>query len=275
MLYELSNEEILRYNRQIMLRGFDLDGQEKLKASCALIVGLGGLGCAAVSYLAAAGIGTLTLLDFDTVSLSNLQRQILHYDSDVGRRKVASAAESIAVINPHVHINTVDTMLEENALEQLLAEHNVVLDCTDTVQIREQLNRLCRTQRVPLVSGAAIRMEGQISVFNWQPGTPCYRCISCLFGEQTLSCVESGVMAPLVGVLGAMQAMEAIKVLTAFGTPAASRLLIYDAMSADFHNVKVAQNANCEVCCAEGMKPITLKIGGIDNKHSVLQNKRI
>ncbi|HBP95376.1 MAG TPA: molybdopterin-synthase adenylyltransferase MoeB, partial [Pantoea agglomerans] len=114
--------------------------------------------------------------------------------------------------------------------------------------VREQLNRLCRQQRVPLVSGAAIRMEGQISVFNWQPGTPCYRCISRLFGEQTLSCVEAGVMAPLVGVIGAMQAMEAIKVLTAFGTPATSRLLMYDAMSAEFRSMKVAQDAHCEVC---------------------------
>jgi len=248
MLPELSDEEMLRYNRQIVLRGFDFDGQEKLKASRALIVGLGGLGCAASPYLAAAGVGALTLLDFDTVALSNLQRQILHHDADIGRAKVDSAAESLAAINPHVHIDTVNGMLEDEALEALIAGHQVVLDCTDNVQIREQLNRLCRARGVPLVSGAAIRMEGQISVFSWQPGTPCYRCISRLFGEQTLSCVEAGVMAPLVGVIGAMQAMEAIKVLTDFGTPAASRLLMYDAMSAEFRSVKVAQDVHCEVC---------------------------
>lgn len=248
MLPELSDEEMLRYNRQIVLRGFDFDGQEQLKASRALVVGLGGLGCAAAPYLAAAGVGSLTLLDFDTVSLSNLQRQILHHDADIGYAKVESAAQSLAMINPHCQVNTVSTRLEDEAMRTLIATHHVVLDCTDNVQVREQLNRLCRQQRVPLVSGAAIRMEGQISVFTWQPNTPCYRCISRLFGEQTLSCVEAGVMAPLVGVIGAMQAMEAIKLLTHYGTPATSRLLMYDAMSAEFRSMKVAQDEHCEVC---------------------------
>jgi adenylyltransferase/sulfurtransferase len=195
MLPELTDEEMLRYNRQIVLRGFDFDGQERLKASQALIVGLGGLGCAAAPYLASAGVGRLTLLDFDSVSHSNLQRQILHHDADIGRAKVESAAQSLAAINPHCQL--------------------------------------------------------QISVFNWQPGTPCYRCISRLFGEQTLSCVEAGVMAPLVGVIGAMQAMEAIKLLADYGTPATSRLLMYDALSAEFRSMKVAQDAQCEVCGAQ------------------------
>lgn len=248
MLPELSDEEMLRYNRQIVLRGFDFDGQERLKASHALIVGLGGLGCAAAPYLAAAGVGNLTLLDFDTVSHSNLQRQILHHDADIGRAKVDSAAQSLAAINPHSQLNPINGQLDDAALLALIARQQVVLDCTDNVTVREQLNRLCRQQQVPLVSGAAIRMEGQISVFSWQPGTPCYRCISRLFGEQTLSCVEAGVMAPLVGVVGAMQAMEAIKVLTDFGSPATSRLLMYDAMSAEFRSMKVAQDTHCEVC---------------------------
>lgn len=248
MLPELSDEETLRYNRQIVLRGFDFDGQETLKASRALVVGLGGLGCAAAPYLAAAGTGALTLLDFDTVSLSNLQRQILHHDADIGRAKVDSAANSLAVINPHCAISAINRRPDEDALATLIAEHQVVLDCTDNVQTREQLNRLCRAQRIPLVSGAAIRMEGQISVFNWQPDTPCYRCISRLFGEQSLSCVEAGVMAPLVGVIGAMQAMEAIKVLTALGTPATSRLIMYDALSAEFRSMNVARDTHCEVC---------------------------
>ena len=248
MLPELSDEEMLRYNRQIVLRGFDFDGQERLKASHALVVGLGGLGCAAAPYLAAAGVGSLTLLDFDTVSHSNLQRQILHHDTDIGRAKVDSAAQSLAAINPRCQLHPINGQLDDAALLALIARQQVVLDCTDNVAVREQLNRLCRQQHVPLVSGAAIRMEGQISVFTWQPGTPCYRCISRLFGAQTLSCVEAGVMAPLVGVIGAMQAMEAIKVLTAFGTPATSRLLMYDAMSAEFRSMKVAQDAHCEVC---------------------------
>lgn len=250
MLAELSDQEALRYNRQIVLRDFDFDAQEKLKASRALIVGLGGLGCAAAPYLAAAGVGTLTLLDFDSVTLSNLQRQILHHDADIGRSKVVSAAESLQSINPHVQIVTQEARLSDCDLRQLIAGQHVVLDCTDNVETREQLNRLCYAERVPLVSGAAIRMEGQLSVFNWQPGTPCYRCISRLFGDQTLSCVEAGVMAPLVGVIGSMQAMEAIKVLTSFGQPAVGRLLMYDARSAEFRSMRLMPDAQCEVCAA-------------------------
>lgn len=248
MLPELSHEEMLRYNRQIVLRGFDFDGQEALKASHVLVVGLGGLGCAAAPYLAAAGVGHLSLLDFDTVSLSNLQRQILHHDADIGRAKVESARARLAEINPHCQLYPVHGQLDDDALRALIARQQVVVDCTDNVSVREQLNRLCYELKVPLVSGAAIRMEGQLSVFDWQPGAPCYRCISRLFGAQVLSCVEAGVMAPLVGVVGAMQAMEAIKLLTRFGTPARSRLLMYDAMRAEFRTMNVAQDPNCEVC---------------------------
>ncbi|KTS00080.1 molybdopterin-synthase adenylyltransferase MoeB [Pantoea dispersa] len=245
---ELSDEEMLRYNRQIVLRGFDFDGQERLKASRVLIVGLGGLGCAAAPYLAAAGVGHLTLLDFDRVSLSNLQRQILHSDARIGMAKVASARQQLAALNPHCTLEAIDAQLDEAALGELIARHDAVLDCSDNVTTREQVNRGCFQHRVPLISGAAIRMEGQLSVFTWQPGEPCYRCISRLFGEQTLSCVEAGVMAPLVGVVGAMQAMETLKVLSAFGQPASARLLMYDAMSAEFRSLKVAQDAQCEVC---------------------------
>lgn len=188
MLPELSHEEMLRYNRQIVLRGFDFDGQETLKASHVLVVGLGGLGCAASPYLAAAGVGNLTLVDFDTVSLSNLQRQILHYDADIGRAKVESARETLAAINPHCRLQAVQGQLDDEALNALIARQQVVVDCTDNVAVREQINRLCYQLKVPLVSGAAIRMEGQLSVFDWQPDTPCYRCISRLFGTQVLSC---------------------------------------------------------------------------------------
>ena len=248
MSVELSDEEMLRYNRQIVLRGFDFDGQEKLKASSVLIVGLGGLGCAAAPYLASAGVGHLTLLDFDTVSLSNLQRQILHSDATIGLAKVESARQQLASINPHCQLEAIDAQLDDVQLSALIARHDAVLDCTDNVSAREQINRLCFQHKVPLISGAAIRMEGQLSVFTWQPGEPCYRCISRLFGDQTLSCVEAGVLAPLVGVIGAMQSLEAIKVLTTLGQPARARLLIYDAMSAEFRNMKVMQDRHCEVC---------------------------
>ncbi len=248
MLPELSDEESLRYNRQIVLRGFDFDGQEKLKAAKALIVGLGGLGCAAAPYLASAGVGQLSLLDFDTVSLSNLQRQILHRDSVIGQAKVDSARQQLSQINPHTQLNAINQQLDEAQLAELIGQHDVVLDCTDNVATREQLNRLCYASKTPLVSGAAIRMEGQIAVFRWQQDEPCYRCISRLFGDATLSCVEAGVMAPLVGVIGSLQAMEAIRVLSDFGSAVPGKLLMYDAMTLQFREMRVAKDPACEVC---------------------------
>jgi len=245
---ELSDEEMLRYNRQIVLRGFDFDGQEALKAAKALIVGLGGLGCAASPYLASAGVGHLTLLDFDHVSVSNLQRQILHRDAQVGLPKVDSARRQLGEINPHIVLESIDRQLEEAELADLIARHDVVLDCTDNVATREQLNRLCFASKTPLVSGAAIRMEGQISVFTWQEAEPCYRCLSRLFGDAALSCVEAGVMAPLVGVIGSLQAMEAIRLLSKYGDSVAGKLLMYDAMTLQFRTLKLAKDPCCEVC---------------------------
>jgi adenylyltransferase/sulfurtransferase len=248
MLPELSDEETLRYNRQIVLRGFDFDGQEKLKAAKALIVGLGGLGCAAAPYLASAGVGQLTLLDFDTVSLSNLQRQILHRDSAIGQAKVDSARQQLSQINPHIRLDAINQQLDDAQLAELIGQQDVVLDCSDNVATREQLNRLCHASKTPLVSGAAIRMEGQIAIFRWQQDEPCYRCISRLFGDATLSCVEAGVMAPLVGVIGSLQAMEAIRLLSDFGNPVPGKLLMYDAMTLQFREMKVAKDPACEVC---------------------------
>lgn len=245
---ELSDQEMLRYNRQIILRGFDFDGQEALKEARVLIVGLGGLGCAATQYLASAGVGQLTLLDFDTVSVSNLQRQTLHSDATVGQPKVASARDALARINPHITITPVNALLEDAAMQTLVAEHSLVLDCTDNVAVRNQLNAVCFAVKVPLVSGAAIRMEGQITVFTWQEGEPCYRCLSRLFGENALTCVEAGVMSPLIGVIGSLQAMEAIKLLAHYGKPAAGKIVMYDAMTCQFREMKLMRNPACEVC---------------------------
>ncbi|MCI1032456.1 MULTISPECIES: molybdopterin-synthase adenylyltransferase MoeB [Raoultella] len=247
---ELSDEEMLRYNRQIILRNFDFDGQERLKGARVLVVGLGGLGCAAAQYLAAAGVGALTLLDFDSVSLSNLQRQTLHSDAAIGLPKVDSARDSLARINPHVRLTPLNALLDQPALAAQIAAHDLVLDCTDNVAIRNQLNAGCFQHKTPLVSGAAIRMEGQISVFMYQDNEPCYRCLSRLFGENALTCVEAGVMAPLVGVIGSLQAMEAIKVLTQYGTPAAGRLVMYDAMTCQFREMKLMRDPQCEVCAS-------------------------
>lgn len=247
---ELSDEEMLRYNRQIILRNFDFDGQERLKGARVLVVGLGGLGCAAAQYLAAAGVGALTLLDFDSVSLSNLQRQTLHSDAAIGLPKVDSARDSLARINPHVRLTPLNALLDQQALAAQIAAHDLVLDCTDNVAIRNQLNAGCFQHKTPLVSGAAIRMEGQISVFMYQDNEPCYRCLSRLFGENALTCVEAGVMAPLVGVIGSLQAMEAIKVLARFGTPAAGRLVMYDAMTCQFREMNLMRDSQCEVCAS-------------------------
>ncbi|RAT64567.1 molybdopterin-synthase adenylyltransferase MoeB, partial [Lonsdalea populi] len=170
----LTDAEALRYNRQIVLRGFDFDGQEALKDARVLVVGLGGLGCAAAQYLAAAGVGHLTLLDFDTVSLSNLQRQILHRDKRIGMAKVDSAAVELRNINPHITVEPLEAQLDDLALQERIAAHDVVVDCADNLTTRNQLNKICFELKKPLVSGAAIRMEGQLAVFTYQPDTPCY-----------------------------------------------------------------------------------------------------
>lgn len=248
MLPELNDEEMLRYNRQIVLRGFDFDGQERLKAARVLVVGLGGLGCAASQYLASAGVGHLTLLDFDHVSVSNLQRQILHGEAQVGMAKVDSARLRLAAINSLISIEAINARLDDLPLGEQIAAHHLVVDCCDNLETREQLNQLCHAHKIPLVSGAAIRMEGQISVFTWGDDEPCYRCVSRLFGATVLSCVEAGVMAPLVGVIGSLQAMEAIRVLAHYGSPVAGKLLLYDAMTLQFRSMTLTKDPACEVC---------------------------
>lgn len=239
MKIELTDHEMLRYNRQIVMKAIDFDGQEKLKAGKMLIVGLGGLGCAAAQYLAAAGVGELTLLDFDKVSLSNLQRQVLHTDQRIDMPKVESAKMALSQINPLIKINAINQKMTSQQLEQLIATVDVVLDCTDNVESRNQLDLICQQLHKPLVSGAAIRMEGQITVFTYQPDTPNYRNLSQLFGENVLSCVEAGVLSPIVGIVGSIQALEAIKVLLNIGDILCGRLLMIDGMSMQFRELKL------------------------------------
>lgn len=236
---ELSYEEELRYNRQIILKAVDFDGQEKLKNSQMFVVGLGGLGCAAAQYLAAAGVGHLTLLDFDTVSVSNLQRQVLHCDARLTMPKVESAKIALAQINPHIEIKSINDKLDEEKLAEIIPHFDVVLDCTDNVDIRNQLDRQCEKAKIPLISGAAIRMEGQVSVFTYEPNTPTYRDLSKLFGQNVLSCVEAGVLAPIVGVVGSIQALEAIKVRLKIGKNLCGRLLMIDGFSMNVREIKL------------------------------------
>lgn len=244
----LSDHELLRYDRQITLKGFDIDKQEKLKNSSALIIGMGGLGCSASIYLCNAGIGKLTIVDFDTVSASNLNRQILYTDQSINLKKVDEAKRILQQHNSAVVIECVDCVLDDNALINLIKTHDIVLDCTDNIQTREQLNQCCFQLKKPLVSGAAIRMEGLISVFTYQPNEACYHCLSQLFGQQQLTCVEAGVMAPLVGVVGSIQALEAIKVLTEYGKSLIGRLLMLDMMTMQFNEISIPKRANCPVC---------------------------
>ncbi len=236
---ELSYQEELRYNRQIMLNAVDFEGQETLKQSKMLIVGLGGLGCAASQYLATAGVGHLTLLDFDTVSLSNLQRQVLHDDSRLTMPKVDSAKLSLQRLNPHIQIDTINAKLSTEKLAEIIPHFDVILDCTDNVEIRNQLDQVCQQAKVPLVSGAAIRLEGQVTVFTYQENTPTYRTLSQLFGENTLSCVEAGVLAPIVGIVGSIQALEAIKVRLNIGKNLCGRLLMIDGMTMSIREIKL------------------------------------
>lgn len=248
----LSHQEELRYNRQIILRQFDFDGQEALKKSRVLIIGAGGLGCAASQYLVTAGVGMLTLVDDDRVELSNLQRQVLHNDASIGMMKVESARHTLESLNPHVVITTIDQRLDDEQLAQLVEQHNLVLDCTDNVTTRNQLNRLCFHSKTPLVSGAAIRLEGQVAVFTYADDEPCYACLSALFGEQALSCVEAGILAPVVGIIGATQALEAIKVLSGFAPPPKGKVMLYDAMSSEWRHFGLPKSPVCEICHCQG-----------------------
>lgn len=244
----LTDAEILRYSRQISIKAMDFEGQEKLKQAKVLIIGAGGLGCAASQYLAVAGAGAITLVDFDTVEVSNLQRQVLHQDANVGQAKVDSAKETLTGLNPHIQIDTINAVLDDHEIEALVAQHSIVMDCTDNVMVREQLNQSCFKHKIPLISAAAIRMEGMVTVFDYQTTTPCYHCFSQLFGEQQLSCVESGILAPVVGMIGCLQAVEAVKVIANMGRTLAGRILMIDAMTMEFREMKLPKQPGCKVC---------------------------
>ena len=250
MKRELNDQETLRYCRHILIPGFEEEGQEALLNARVLLIGVGGLGCAAAQYLVSSGVGQITLVDDDQVDQTNLQRQILHREASVGMPKVESAKQVLAQLNSTTQIDTVQKRLIGDELETAIQQHDLVLDCCDNLQTRQAVNRYCHQQRKPLVSGAAIRCEGQVSSFSMQPGTPCYHCMSRYFGEQNLSCMQAGVLAPLVGVIGAMQAMEGIKMLSGFGQPLVGRILMLDGKSMEWRSFKLAPDANCEVCAS-------------------------
>mgnify|MGYP003382075119 CR=1 FL=1 len=245
----LSDEQLLRYNRQLLLNDFDIAGQERLLASRVLIVGLGGLGCPAALYLAAAGVGELIFADGDAVELSNLQRQIAHGEADIGVNKARSAAAAIRAINSTVTVEVIPQMLAPGDMPPLVQRVDLVVDATDNYPVRYALNRACIAAGVPLVSASAVRSEGQLSVFDPARGGPCYRC---LYPDTTditaLSCSESGVLAPLVGVLGSLQAMEAVKILAAYGESLRGQLLLLDLRSMDIRKLGLPPRPDCPDC---------------------------
>jgi len=246
----MNDEQLLRYSRQLLLAGFDVAGQEKLLAAQVLIVGLGGLGCPVAMYLASAGVGHLVLADDDRVDLGNLQRQIAHTTDRIGLNKAESARATLQALNPGVQVTVCTERLVGNALHELVARCDVVVDCSDNFATRFALNRATVAAGVPLVSGAAIRLEGQLSVFDVRKhNTPCYHCLYQEEGEDPdASCSSNGVLAPLVGVIGSLQALECLKVLSGTGTPLHGRLLLFDAQTLQFRELQLRKNPECPVC---------------------------
>jgi len=245
---ELSDKQLMRYSRQIMLRDFDIDGQERIYNSNALVIGVGGLGCSVAQYLVAAGIGKITLVDDDEVDHSNLQRQVLHFEKDIGRKKVISAKNKLSALNSEVEIDAITKRLSKDLLNEAVRQHDIVIDCCDNLTTRNALNEYCFNEHTPLVSGAAIRYEGQVSVFGMQPGQACYQCMSQNFSEQTLTCVEAGVLSPLVGMVGSMQAIEALKLLANVGKPLINSLITIDVSSMDINKFTIKPSDTCPTC---------------------------
>lgn len=246
----MNDNQLLRYSRHILLPQVEYAGQEKLTQSHALIVGAGGLGSPVAMYLAASGVGTLTICDFDEVDLTNLQRQIIHTTQSVGINKAVSAQQTLYEINPEVEVQTVEEKSTEAQLTELVSAADVVIDCSDNFATRYAINRICFAQKKPLVSGAAVRFEGQITVFDFRDeASPCYHCLFPDSGEdQELRCSDNGVFSPLVGMIGTAQAAEALKCLMNIGENLQGRLMLLDALTAEWRTIKLARDPACLVC---------------------------
>jgi len=246
----MNDEELLRYSRHILLPQVGIEGQQRLRAASVLVIGAGGLGSPAALYLASAGVGTLVLADGDTVDLTNLQRQILHRTASIGRPKALSGAATLAELNPQCHVVPLEARLAGAALEAAVAAADVVLDCSDNFVTRHAINRACVAQRKPLVSGAAVRFDGQVAVFDSRrDDAPCYHC---LFPEaedvEEMRCAVMGVFAPITGIIGATQAAEALKLIIGCGTPLAGRLLLLDGLAMEWRSIAVPRDPACAVC---------------------------
>ncbi|MET3135884.1 molybdopterin/thiamine biosynthesis adenylyltransferase [Undibacterium sp. GrIS 1.2] len=246
----MNDQQLLRYSRHILLDQIGIEGQQKINAAHALIIGAGGLGSPVAMYLASAGAGKITLVDHDEVDLTNLQRQILHTTARVGQPKAESARQTLQAINPDIEIVTLQEKVSGQRLQELVQNASIVLDCCDNFSTRHAVNQACVEFGVPLVSGAAISFDGQISVFDSRDtSSPCY---ACLFPPdqqfEEVQCATMGVFAPLVGIIGSMQAAEALKVMMGIGKPLLGRLLLLDAQTMEWTQIRVARNLACAVC---------------------------
>lgn len=246
---ETDDAQLLRYSRQIMLPQLGIEGQQRLREARVLVVGAGGLGCPASMYLAACGVGAMIIADDDRVELTNLQRQLAHTMADIGRLKTESLKATLDGINPECTVDVVSGRMDAQRLVGLVSQAGVVLDCTDNFATRFAINHACVTYRVPLVSGAAIRFEGQLLVYDpRQENSPCYQCLYPEEGEVEETCSENGVIAPLVGIIGSMQALEAIKLITQTGATSCARLQIFDALNMQWRETKTVMDPQCPVC---------------------------
>jgi thiazole biosynthesis adenylyltransferase ThiF len=249
MIDSMNDEQLLRYSRQIMLPAVDIEGQAKLLASKVLIIGLGGLGSPVAMYLAAAGVGKLVICDDDKVDLSNLQRQIIHQTSDIGIPKTQSAKNTLQALNPDISVETIGQRLDHTELLKRVQSCDVVIDASDNFETRFLINDVCVQAKKPLVSGAAIRMEGQVTVFsNKSSQSPCYRCLYQNEGEIDQTCSESGVLSPIVGIIGSIQALETLKLLINVGKNLDGRLLIFDGSTMEWREMKLKKDIKCPVC---------------------------
>jgi adenylyltransferase/sulfurtransferase len=245
----MDDPQLLRYSRQILLPQVGIEGQQKLLAARVLIIGVGGLGSPVAMYLAASGVGQLVLVDHDKVELSNLQRQIVHTTEHLGLSKVTSAQHMLAALNPEVQVTAIAAQLDPEALVEQVQAADAVVDCSDNFATRFALNRVCVANKTPLISGAAIRLEGQVAVFRPERAdNPCYRCLYKDMDELGESCSQTGVLAPLVGIIGSIQATEAIKVLLDIGDTLTGRLLVLDALNMEWRSIKLRKDPDCPVC---------------------------
>jgi adenylyltransferase/sulfurtransferase len=246
----MNDEQLLRYSRHILLPQIGIEGQERLLAARALVIGAGGLGSPVALYLAAAGVGSITLCDDEAVDLTNLQRQIVHRTQSIGTKKVDSARATLATINPEVRVAALAERVDEARLEALARDADVVIDGSDNFATRHAANRACARLRKPLVSGAAVRFDGQVAVFDLRaPGSPCYACLFPEHGEsEEVRCAVMGVFAPLTGIVGSIQAAEALKLITGAGETLAGRLLLLDALAMQMRTIKLRKDPACPVC---------------------------